>query len=78
MSSALVVPLRASVPDWLALAVVVVAVALAVVTISLMVLRVRPAPDQEAGSWPATVRDPVLLVSAISVIVLAIAAWLLR
>ncbi|MGH9175994.1 MAG: hypothetical protein ACRD1H_16630, partial [Vicinamibacterales bacterium] len=69
MSSEFVVPMRASTPDWLALAVVVVSVALAVVTISLMLLRVRPAPGQEAGSWPATVRDPVLLVSAVSVIV---------
>lgn len=72
-----VVPMQAGVPDWLALAVVVASIALAVLTLSLMLLRVRPAPDQEAGSARVIVRDPVLLLSAVGVIVLAVAAWLL-
>ena len=71
-------PLQTSVPDWLALAVVVVTVSLAVVTLSLMLLRLRPAPDEELARSSGIVRDPVLLVSAACVIMLAVAAWLLR
>jgi hypothetical protein len=74
----LFIPLRADVPDWLALSVVIASVALAIVTLSLMLLRLRPAPDQETGNAPATVRDPVLFLSAIGVILLAVAAWWLR
>ena len=71
-------PLRADVPDWLALSVVIVSVALAVVTLSLMLIRLRPASDEETGNAPATIRDPVLLLSAVGVILLAVAAWWLR
>ena len=78
MVSVNLVPLRADVPAWLAMAVVVASIALAVLTFSLMLLRVRPAPDEETGSAPSTVRDPVLLVSVVSVIVMAVSAWLLR
>lgn len=72
------IPLQASVPDWLALAVVVASIVLAVLTFSLMLLRLRPAPDEESDGAPATVRDPVLLLSVAGVVVLAVAAWLLR
>ena len=77
MVSVPVVPLQTGVPDWLALAVVVASVALAVVTLSLMLVRLRPAPDEEHPS-PVMVRDPMLLLSAVCVIALAAAAWLLR
>ena len=70
--------LQTSVPDWLALAVVIASIVLAVVTLSLMLLRLRPAPDEEPGSTAGIVRDPVLLLSAVCVIALAVAAWLLR
>ena len=71
-------PLQTGVPDWLALAVVIASIVLAVLTLSLMLLRLRPATDEEAGATSRTVRDPVLLLSAACVIVLAVAAWLLR
>ena len=70
--------LQTTVPDWLALAVVVASIVLAVVTLSLMLLRLRPAPDGEPNHAPGIVRDPVLLLSAVCVIALAVAAWLLR
>jgi hypothetical protein len=70
--------LQTSVPDWLALAVVIASIVLAVVTLSLMLLRLRPAPDEEPDSTVGIVRDPVLLLSAVCVIALAVAAWLLR
>ena len=70
-----IVPFRAGVPDWLALTVVVASILLAVLTFTLMLLRPRPAPDEGA---PAAVRDPVLLLSTICVVALAIVAWLLR
>jgi hypothetical protein len=72
-----VVPLQTGVPDWLALVVVVASVALAVLTLSLMLVRLRPATDEEQNT-PVTVRDPMLLLSAVCVIALAAAAWLLR
>jgi hypothetical protein len=43
----------------------------------MMVVRLRPAPDEDT-STARIVRDPVLLISALSVIALAVAAWLLR
>ncbi len=73
-----VVPLQADVPDWLALVVVVVSILLAVLTLSLMVLRVRPSADDDASSAQMTVRDPMLMLSVLGVILLAIAAWFLR
>ncbi len=78
MLPVVLITLQAGVPDWLALSVVVASITLAVVTLSLMLLRVRPAPDEETGRAPSTVRDPVLLLSATGVILLAVAAWLLR
>ena len=78
MVSGNLVPLRADVPDWLALSAVIASVVLAGVTLSLMLLRLRPASDEETGNAPATVRDPVLLISAFGVILLAVATWLLR
>jgi len=78
MIGVVLVPLQASVPDWLALSVAVASIVLAILTLSLMLLRVRPAPDEEPDRAPSTVRDPVLLLSAVGVILLAVAAWLLR
>jgi len=78
MVAIFVVPLRAAVPNWLALAVVIASIALALLTLSLILIRIRPAYDEESGSARAMVRDPVLLLSATGVIVLAAAAWLLR
>lgn len=71
-------PMQTSVPDWLALAVVIASIVLAVLTLSLMLLRLRPAPDGEPDRVSGIVRDPVLLLSAVCVIALAVAAWLLR
>lgn len=70
--------LRGPIPDWLALAVVIASMLLAILTVSLMALRLRPAADEEPGRAPSRVRDPVLLLSAACVVVLAVAAWLLR
>jgi hypothetical protein len=71
------VPLQTNVPDWLALAVIVASIALAVATVSMMLLRLRPSADEDTS--PArVVRDPVLLTSAVGVVILAVAAWLLR
>lgn len=78
MLSATIVPYQTDLPDWLALAVVVASILLALLTLSLMLLRLRSASDEEPRTTPAVVRDPVLLVSAVGVILLAIAAWLLR
>lgn len=78
MLSEHLVPMRADVPDWLALSVVIASIALAVVTLSLMLLRLRPASEEETGNAPATIQDPVLLLSAVGVILLAVAAWWLR
>lgn len=72
------VPLQVSVPDWLALAVVVTSILLAMLTLSLMVLRIRPSSDDETAGAESTVRDPILLLSILGVIALAIAAWMLR
>ncbi|HYI15121.1 MAG TPA: hypothetical protein VEX37_07000 [Thermomicrobiales bacterium] len=69
---------QAGVPDWLALAVVIASIVLATLTLSLMLLRLRPTPDEEPDNTSGIVRDPVLLLSAAGVIVLAVAAWLLR
>ena len=71
-------PLQTGVPDWLALAVVITSIGLAVLTLSLMLLKLRPATDEEPGTASGIVRDPVLLLSVACVIVLAVAAWLLR
>lgn len=64
------------VPDWLALIVVVVSVLLAVLTVVLMVARRQPV-DHDPAHRPITF-DPVLLISAVAVIALAVAAWLSR
>jgi hypothetical protein len=69
--------LQTNVPDWLALGAVVASVILAAVTLSMMVVRLRPSPDEDT-STARIVHDPVLLISALSVIGLAVAAWLLR
>ena len=71
-------PLRAGVPDWLALSVVVASIVLAIVTLVLMLLRVRPAADEEPGRVQSAIRDPMLLLSVAGVILLAVAAWWLR
>lgn len=71
------VPLQADVPDWLALVVVLASILLAALTLSLMVLRVRPSADDDASSQ-MTVRDPMLMISVLGVILLAVAAWFLR
>lgn len=78
MQSLTLSPLQAGVPDWLALAVVIASIGLAALTLSLMLLRLRPATDEEPGNTAGIVRDPMLLLSAACVIVLAVAAWLLR
>ena len=70
-------PARAAGPDWLMGVVVGASIFLAMVTIGLMLLRARPTADDPV-SRPPVVFDPVLLGSAIAVILLALAAWLLR
>lgn len=78
MISGNVVPMQIGVPGWLALAVVIASIILAILTVSLMLVRLRPAPDEDTSTAPSTLRDPVLLLSVVGVILLAIAAWLLR
>lgn len=69
--------MQTDVPDWLAIAVIIASVLLAVATLSMMLLRLRPSADEDT-STARIVRDPVLLISAIGVMALAVAAWLLR
>lgn len=69
--------LVANAPGWLSAAIVVVAIALAVATVALMLARPRATGDGESGA-ARRVFDPMLILSALVVIALAVAAWLLR
>ena len=70
-------PARADGLDWLAAVVVGASIVLALVTIRLMFHHARPTADDPVDR-PPVVFDPVLLGSAVAVILLALAAWLLR
>lgn len=70
-------PMQTNVPDWLALGAIAASIVLAVVTLSMMLARLRPAADEDI-STARIVRDPILLISALGVVALAVAAWLLR
>jgi hypothetical protein len=77
MPDVLVAPARTSAADWLALAGATTAIVLALLTLGLALARPRRLPGA-APETPARGADPVLLVSAAVVILLALAAWLLR
>jgi len=68
MLNGLAAPMPAVIkPEWLAEAIVFLAIVLAVVTIVLMLTRSR-----ETGR---RIADPLLIASAVAIVVLAIAAW---
>lgn len=69
--------LATSAPDWLSAAIIIVAITLAVATIVLMLVRPREAGSDVAAGGRRAI-DPMLVVSAVVVVALAIAAWLLR
>lgn len=69
--------LGTSAPGWLSATIVVVAITLAVATVALMLARPRATDTGEAGAGRRVV-DPLLILSALVVIALAVAAWLLR
>ncbi|HBY45573.1 MAG TPA: hypothetical protein PK593_01260 [Thermomicrobiales bacterium] len=70
--------LAASAPGWLVSAVIVViAIILAITTVVLMLIRPRTVEAGDDGVVRRTV-DPMLILSALVVVGLAIAAWLLR
>ena len=84
--AAAVLPL-AQLPDWLNETLVIAAVALAFLAVALMFRRVdasssRPAGDDPVGlperQYPSVYYDPVLIVSALGIVALAVAAWVLR
>lgn len=64
-------------PGWLSAAIVIAAITLAVATIALMLGRPRAAGSGEGGEKRRVV-DPLVILSALVVIGLAAAAWLLR
>ena len=63
-------------PDWLIVGIVVVAVLLALLSVALMVVRTRPARDDsedtDATRYPQLTREPVLIISALVIVVLAL------
>ena len=63
-------------PDWLVVAIVAVAVLLALLSVALMFGRTRPSPDdsgdQDATRYPPLTREPVLIISALIIVVLAL------
>jgi amino acid transporter len=65
--------LRSDLPGWLSVSIVVVAIAFALLAIGLMFVRVR-SDDARGGNFPTRYLDPVLVISAIVVILLALAA----
>lgn len=69
--------LATSAPGWLAAAIVIVAITLAVATIAMMLARPRATDGGEDGAGRRFI-DPMLILSALVVIALAVAAWLLR
>lgn len=83
---------RATTPEWLTATLAVAAILLAILAVGLMFRRVAisernpPIADDDgsgpaaspARHYPAVYYDPVLVVSAIVVIGLAVAVWLLR
>jgi hypothetical protein len=78
MESPLAPPAQTSMPDWLLIATIGVSIMLALVAAAMMFVRTRPMPEDEQGQQPRRYIDPVLLISAAGVILLALAAWILR
>jgi hypothetical protein len=71
--------LRSDLPGWISVSIVVVAIAFALLAIALMFVRVRSDDARggsagSGGSFPTRYLDPVLVISAIVVILLALAA----
>jgi hypothetical protein len=58
--------------------VIIVSILLALLAAGMLFVRVRPASSAAEGEGPARYIDPVLLLSVLGVIVLALAAWWLR
>jgi hypothetical protein len=67
-----------TISDSLALGIVIFSILLAVLVAALLFARVRPAPGDEPLRHPSRYIDPVLLVSALVVVLLALAVWWLR
>ena len=61
--------------DWLVVGIVAVAVLLSLLSVALMLGRTRPFPgdsgEQDERSYPQLTREPVLIISAFAIIVLA-------
>jgi hypothetical protein len=69
--------LRSNLPGWLSVSIVIVAIAFALLAIVLMFVRVRARQDgarSDSGTFPTRYLDPILVISAIVVILLALAA----
>lgn len=62
--------------DWLVVGIVAVAVLLALLSVALMRGRTRPSPsdsgEQDERSYPQLTREPVLIISALVIVVLAL------
>ncbi|HUG14055.1 MAG TPA: hypothetical protein VMM78_03465 [Thermomicrobiales bacterium] len=70
-------PPLAAVSGWMTASIVAASVVLALLAVALMFARARGAGEEAGGQRPVYI-DPVLIVSAAGVIVLALAAWLTR
>lgn len=68
-------------PDWVVAAIVIASIAVALLTVLAMFRRVRQ-PDAGAAPagrhYPERYRDPVLVISALGIVALALAVWWLR
>jgi hypothetical protein len=85
-------PASVTTPEWLTATLVVAAIVLAILAVGFMFRRVAvpdrdPATDADEGAdpatpatrqYPAVYYDPVLVISALIVIGLAVAVWLVR
>lgn len=62
-------------PEWLIGVLAVAAIGLALLSVILMFARTRPSPDDaESSRYPTLTREPVLIISALIIIVLAVLA----
>ncbi len=60
-------------PEWLIGVLALAAVGLAVLSVILMFARTRPSPDDtESSRYPTLTREPVLIISALVIIALAV------
>jgi hypothetical protein len=84
LTGTLPLPLAVLGSDWLTATLVLAAIVLALLAVTLMFRRVDVSETNGSGSadtrrsYPAVYYDPVLIISAIGIVALAIAVWLLR